>query len=100
MTITKQEFLSEIKLIGGRGYGIFIETDSRRHRVETGDKILEVSSHTVTPSTGSSNISVVRSPFPHKPLFIQLPPPYITISVVATVRLLWELNDGLRVRVI
>ena len=61
MTITKQEFLSEIKLIGGRGYGIFIETDSRRHRVETGDKILEVSSHTVTPSTGSSNISVLGS---------------------------------------
>ena len=42
MTITKQEFLLEIKLIGGRGYGMFIETDSRRHTVETGDKILEV----------------------------------------------------------
>ena len=48
MTITKQEFLSEIKLIGGRGYGMFIETDSRRHTVETGDKILEVCSSSLT----------------------------------------------------
>ena len=43
MTITKEEFLSEINLIGGRGYGIFIETDSKKHIVETGDRILEVS---------------------------------------------------------
>jgi hypothetical protein len=42
VTISKQEFLSEIKLIGGRGYGMFIETDSRRHTVETGDKIMEI----------------------------------------------------------
>ena len=36
--------MSEINLIGGRGYGVFIQTDSRKLNVETGDEILEVSS--------------------------------------------------------
>ena len=35
-------FLTDIRLVGGRGYGIFIQTDSRRLDVETGDEILEV----------------------------------------------------------
>ena len=42
VSITKEEYSSQITLIGGRGYDVFIETDSRKLAVETGDRVLEV----------------------------------------------------------